>query len=45
MPTARWRRSAGAAVAGSGARADAAVRRMARLLDRSLPATQPIGTR
>ena len=38
-------RLAGTALDGSGGRAGAAVRRMARLLGRSLRATQHIGTR
>jgi hypothetical protein len=45
MPTARWKHSAGAALVGFGGRADAALRRMARLLGRSRRATQRTGTR
>ena len=44
MPTARWRRSAGAALVGFGGLAGAAVRQTVRRLVRSLRATQRIGT-
>jgi len=40
----RWKRSAGAALVGFGGRADVDVRRMARLLGRSLRVTPRIGT-
>ena len=43
-PTARWRRSERRPRVGFGGRADAAIRRMARLLGHSLRATRRIGT-